>query len=72
MRLYGAQARRVLLDAAATHLNVPVAELTTEPSVVVHAKSGQRLSYGEIAGFATVPEICRVTEKDLRTPASFA
>ena len=24
MRLYGAQARRVLLDAAATHLNVPV------------------------------------------------
>src|SRR5580692_5282724 len=46
MRLYGAQARRVLLDAAATRLNVPVSELTTEPSVVVHAKSSQRLSYG--------------------------
>src|SRR5579863_2459951 len=44
MRLYGAQARRVLLDAAATHLNVPVSELTTEPSIVVHAKSGRRLS----------------------------
>ena len=33
-------------------LGVPVEELTTEPSVVVHAKSGRRLSYGEIAAFA--------------------
>src|SRR5487761_25691 len=49
MRLYGAQARRVLLDVAANHLNVPASELTTEPSVVLHAKSAQRLSYGEIA-----------------------
>ena len=46
MRLYGAQARRVLLDAGARHLNVPVSELTTEPSVVLHAKTGRRLSYG--------------------------
>jgi isoquinoline 1-oxidoreductase beta subunit len=72
MRLYGAQARRVLLDAAATHLNVPVAELTTEPSVVVHAKSGQRLSYGEIAVFATLPEtLPAVSEKDLKDPGQF-
>ena len=34
---------------------VPVEELTTEPSVVVHAKSGRRLSYGEIAAIAEVP-----------------
>src|ERR1700733_8026082 len=39
MRLYGAQARRVLLEAAASHLNVPVSELTTEPSIVLQAKS---------------------------------
>jgi isoquinoline 1-oxidoreductase beta subunit len=72
MRLYGAQARRVLLDAAATRLNVPVSELTTEPSIVVHAKSGQRLSYGEIAGFATLPEILPVvSEKDLKDPSQF-
>jgi isoquinoline 1-oxidoreductase beta subunit len=72
MRLYGAQARRVLLDAAAARLNVPVAELTTEPSVVVHAKSGKRLSYGEIAGFATLPEILPVVaEKDLKDPSQF-
>ena len=72
MRLYGAQAQRVLLDAAATHLNVPVSELTTEPSVVVHAKTGKRLSYGEIASFATVPEtLPAVSEKDLKDPSQF-
>jgi isoquinoline 1-oxidoreductase subunit beta len=72
MRLYGAQARRVLLDAAAAHLNVPVTELTTEPSVVLHTKSGRRLSYGEIASFATLPETLPVvSEKDLKDPSKF-
>ena len=72
MRLYGAQARRVLLEAAATRMNVPALELTTEPSVVVHAKSGQRLSYAEIASFATVPETLPVvSEKDLKDPNQF-
>jgi isoquinoline 1-oxidoreductase subunit beta len=56
LRTFGAQVRRVLLDNAAKKLGVPVAELTTEPSTVVHAKSGRRLSYGEIAGFAEVPD----------------
>jgi isoquinoline 1-oxidoreductase beta subunit len=32
-----------------------VGELTTEPSVVVHAQSGRRMSYGEVAAFAEVP-----------------
>ncbi len=72
MRLNGAQARRVLLDAAAAHLNVPVSELTTEPSVVLHAKSARRLSYGEIASFATLPgTLPVVTEKDLKDPSQF-
>jgi len=56
LRKFGAQVRRVLLDNAANKLGVPVDELTTEPSVVVHAKSGRRLTYGEIAGFAQVPD----------------
>ncbi len=72
MRLYGAQARRALLDVAANHLNVPASELTTEPSVVVHAKSGQRLSYGEIAGFATLPKtLPTISDKDLKDPSQF-
>jgi CO/xanthine dehydrogenase Mo-binding subunit len=37
----GAQVRRVLLDNAARKWGVSVEELTTEPSVVVHAKSGR-------------------------------
>jgi isoquinoline 1-oxidoreductase beta subunit len=56
LRTFGAQVRRVLLDNAANKLGVPVDELTTEPSIVVHAKSGRRLTYGEIAGFAQVPD----------------
>jgi isoquinoline 1-oxidoreductase beta subunit len=55
LRVFGAQARRVLLDNAAKNLGVPLEELITEPSVVVHAKSGRRLSYGEIAAFAEIP-----------------
>src|SRR5215813_5751594 len=55
LRIIGAQVRQVLLDNAARKLGVPVEELTTEPSVVVHAKSGRRLSYGDIAAIAEVP-----------------
>ena len=55
LRTMGAQVRRVLLDNAARKLGVPVEELSTEPSVVVHVKSGRKLSYGEIAAIAEVP-----------------
>jgi isoquinoline 1-oxidoreductase beta subunit len=56
IRMAGAQARRLLVDSAAAYWDVPVDELETEPSVVVHAPSGRRLSYGEIASFTEVPE----------------
>jgi isoquinoline 1-oxidoreductase beta subunit len=72
LRTMGAQVRRVLLDNAARKLGVPVEELTTEPSVVVHAKSGRRLAYGDIAAFAEVPsEAPAVKPEDLKKPANF-
>jgi len=72
LRIYGAQARRVLLDAAAAQLNVPVGELTTQPSMVVHAKSGQSLSYGAIASFAALPAtLPTVSAKALKHPSQF-
>ena len=72
LRLAGAQARRVLLDAVAAKWNVPVGELSTEPSVVVHKLSGRRIGYGEIATFATIPaELPKITESDLKPTASF-
>src|SRR3954464_11479812 len=40
LRTLGAQVRRVLLDNAAKKFGVAVEELTTQPSMVVHAKSG--------------------------------
>jgi isoquinoline 1-oxidoreductase beta subunit len=72
MRIAGAQARRVLLDAVAAKWNVPIAELTTEPSVVLHAASGRRIGYGEIAAFAKAPaELPQVADKDLKRPGQF-
>src|SRR5690242_1771080 len=72
LRLFGAQVRKVLLANAATHWNVPVAELTTGPNVVIHEKSGRRLTYGEIAAFAEIPaKAPEVAESELKPPKSF-
>ncbi len=72
LRLAGAQARRVLIDAAAMRWSVPAGELSTEPSVVVHKASGRRMSYGEIAAFAKMPaDLPKIEEKDLKSPANF-
>src|SRR6516164_4526372 len=72
MRIAGAQARRVLIDAVAAKWRVPVGELSTEPSVVVHKASGRRIGYGEIAAFAQAPaEMPKITEADLKKPANF-
>ena len=69
-RTAAAQARRVLLDAVAERWNVPVAELTTEPSTVVHAASKRRIGYGEVAAFAKVPEKLPEIKPDQLKPAS--
>jgi len=72
LRIFGAQVRGILLDNAAKRLRVPVAELSTEPSVVVHAASGRRLTYAEIAAFAEVPAAApAITPDALKTPAQF-
>ena len=72
LRLFGAQARRVLLDNTAKNFGVSVDELTTEPSVVVHSKSGRKLTYGEIAAFAEIPaQAPEIKPEDLKKPANF-
>jgi len=72
LRMAGAQARKVLLDAAAQKWNVPVSELTTDKSAIVHKKSGRMISYGEVASFASVPaEPPKITEADLKQPSQF-
>lgn len=71
LRQFGAQVRYVLVENAARHWGVPVSELATEPSVVVHAKSGRRLTYGEIAAFARVPAQAPEVEVEPVTKAQF-
>ncbi len=72
LRLAGTQARKVLLANAAEIWKVPVGELSTEPSVVVHAKSGRRMTYGEIAKVAKVPSpLPAVSKADLKPNSQF-
>jgi len=72
MRRIGAQVRKVLLQAAADHWGVGVAELHTEPSVVIHQKTGRRMSYGEVAAMADVPaSMPAVSEADYKRPSEF-
>ena len=72
LRMAGAQARRVLLDNVARKWKVPVAELSTEPSIVVHKKSGRRIAYGEVASFAIMPKMApKLTKKDLKPASQF-
>ena len=73
LRVAGAQARRVLINAAAERWGVPAADITTEPSTIVHAPSGRRMSYGEVAAFAVAPATAPAIDpaKDLKTPDKY-
>jgi isoquinoline 1-oxidoreductase beta subunit len=58
LRTAGATARYLLIAAAAKKWNVDASECTTANSVVIHSKTGNKLSYGELAEEAskiTVP-----------------
>lgn len=72
IRLAGAQARKVLLDSVAAKWAVPVGELSTEPSMVVHKKSGRKISYGDVAAFTTMPkDLPKVGPSDLKKAADY-
>jgi isoquinoline 1-oxidoreductase beta subunit len=49
LRNAGATARHMLIQAASARWSVPVDECTAENGFVVHAKSGKKLGYGELA-----------------------
>src|SRR5437870_2950997 len=71
-RTFGAQVRRVTMENAARLWNVPLAELSTEPSAVVHAKSGRRLGYGEIAAVAQLPAVApAIKPEELTQPGQY-
>jgi isoquinoline 1-oxidoreductase subunit beta len=58
MRKVGAQAREILLTAAAQQWRVEKKECRAESNTVVHGPSGRRLTYGELVETASLlPEI---------------
>jgi isoquinoline 1-oxidoreductase beta subunit len=72
VRLAGAQARKIILANAADTLKVPVAELSTNAGTVVHAKSGRKLSYGDVAKTAMLPNpLPQATAADLKPASQF-
>ncbi len=70
LRMAGATARRMLLEAAAKQWEVPVSELKTSAGKILHEASSQSIGYGEVASAAAnvdVPE-----EVELKDPKDFA
>lgn len=70
VRQGGAAARLMLLQAAANEWNVPVAELTASKSIIIHAASNRRTSYGKVALAASklpVPDFKAIKLKDPRS-----
>ena len=59
MRVAGATAKAMLLEAGAQQLGVPVAELTARDSHIVHQASGRSATYGELAGLAGTLDVPR-------------
>jgi isoquinoline 1-oxidoreductase beta subunit len=70
MRIGGAQVRKVLMANAAERWGVSAATLRTEPSVVINPATGQRLTYGEIAAFGSVPATLPSIDKSELKPHS--
>jgi isoquinoline 1-oxidoreductase beta subunit len=72
LRLFGAQARRMLIVAAARHWGVAFDALNTRPSRIAHGATGRFLSYAEAAALVRpddpVPEL---TAADLKPPSRF-
>lgn len=67
LRKAGATARHMMVEAAAARWKVPATECTTEKGMVVHAASGRKLSYGELAAEAAkVPVPADVKLKNIK------
>ena len=69
LRMAGATARRMLLEAAAQEWAVPVSELTTAAGVIMHEGSGKEMGYGEIA--STAASVAVPEEVELKDPKDF-
>ncbi|MGC2809275.1 MAG: molybdopterin cofactor-binding domain-containing protein [Bradyrhizobium sp.] len=71
MREIGASARVMLEAAAAKRWNVPVSEVKAVNHEVVHAASGRRLGFGDLAADAAKESVPNVEGLKLKDPKDF-
>jgi len=72
LRQAGAQARYILMYSVAQAWKVPMNELHTKPSKVVHKASGKSISYGDIVEIIDIPtEIPEIPEEQMKRPEDF-
>jgi isoquinoline 1-oxidoreductase beta subunit len=71
MRQVGAAARMMLEAAAAKQWNVPVTEVKAINHEVVHAKTGRKLGFGELATAAAAQPVIDVAKLQLKDPKDF-
>ena len=71
MREIGASARVMLEAAAAKRWNVPVSEVKAANHEVVHAASGRRLGFGDLAADAAKESVPNVEGLKLKDPKDF-
>ncbi|MEL6190920.1 MAG: molybdopterin cofactor-binding domain-containing protein [Bacteroidota bacterium] len=57
LRMAGATARKMLVEAAARQWEVPASECSTEAGKVYHRGSGKSIGYGEVASMVTTMEV---------------
>ncbi|MBM4197026.1 MAG: xanthine dehydrogenase family protein molybdopterin-binding subunit [Gammaproteobacteria bacterium] len=69
VRLAGATARALLVAAAARRWALPAAELSTSNGEVLHAATGRRAGYGELAALAAAESVPEVIER--KEPSRF-
>ncbi len=68
LQLAGAEARERLLLAAATEWGVPAADLVAKDSVITHAATGRRTTYGVIAAQAAQIQLPDPSRIRVKTP----
>jgi isoquinoline 1-oxidoreductase beta subunit len=71
MRQIGASARTMLENAAAKRWGVPVTEVKAVNHEVVHAASGRRIGFGELAADAAKEPVPPVESLTLKNPRDF-
>jgi isoquinoline 1-oxidoreductase subunit beta len=71
MRKVGAQAREMLLTAAAQNWGVEKKDCRAENNTVVHAPSGRRVKYGELVATASKLPVPKADAVVLKSPAEF-